>query len=407
MNVTMQHDAAPGIASPPLATIRVSAVDSLEAVPGGAQAWNRLVDASTYPNVFRRWEWVNKWWNWFGGNRHLYLRIVMRGSELLGIVPMYRTVTRLGVKTLNWIGAGGPTFPEYLGPIVHQDRATEVVAEIANHFRSGRGNWDKILFPDTAPDDLATIQLITALAETHSTIRAPGEICAYFFFPSSFEGLMARLTSHGRQRKKRQLRRAKEELEASLDVSSDVETISEWFPTMKRLSISSKERAGQVSPFLNLEYAGFHRDACRALGRASLSRVYMLLLRGSPAAFLYGFLYQGKFYAFQTGYDCDLEAYSPGDILFQMVYEHLIGEKAEEFDYLRGGEAYKRQFADLERRTETTLVFRRRGIGYVTDTFALQCIKKVRSAIKNYLLNRTAGRNSLAASRSDKSSTQP
>ena len=76
-------------------------------------------------------------------------------------------------------------------------------------------------------------------------------------------------------------------------------------------------------------------------------RVYLLLFRGAPVAFLYRFASQSKFYAFQTGYDSNMEAYSPGDIVFQMVYEHLVGEQMKELTYLRGGESYKDQFGDM------------------------------------------------------------
>jgi CelD/BcsL family acetyltransferase involved in cellulose biosynthesis len=344
--------------------------------------WNGLVDHSSYPNVFRRWEWISTWWKWFGKGRELYLIKLTRGPELVGLVPLYSARTRFGGRKLAWIGDGGPTYPEYLGPIIHREHAEAVVKAVADHLHDAGRHWTEMSFPDVPPDDTATIAIAAALAERCPSIQRPGEICPYFHLPQSYETLLKRLSSHGRQRKKRQLRRANEELDAHLTVLCDTDAIASIFPTMVRLSVSSK---GIASPFLNPEYLSFHREACEHLSRDSLARVYMLHFRDEPAAFLYGFTYDNKFYAFQTGYDSGLDAFSPGDIIFQMAYEHLIGEQVEEFDYLRGGEEYKNQFGDMRRRTETTLIFRYTGLGYGSQWIRSNVVAPARHRVKQWL----------------------
>jgi len=346
--------------------------------------WNALVDASSYPNVFRRWEWISTWWKWFGANRELNILLVSHGSELVGIAPLYIERGRFGGRKIEWIGFGGPTCPEYLGPIIHRDFVEPVIETLARHFTEIK--WSGIAFRDVPPDDLATNALIDALSRYYPAIRFPGEACPYFIFPQSFEALLKRLSSHRRQRKKRQLRRAKEELGVRLDVLCNPSTLEQAFPIIERLSASSKKEVGLVSPFLNPDYAGFHREVCERLSINALARVYMLSFRDKPAAFLYGFSYHNKFYAFQTGYDSDMDAYSPGDTVFQMVYEHLIGEGLTEFDYLRGGEEYKNQFGDLQRCTETSLVYRCAGHVYAAQWIRLNVIAPVRRQVKQRLV---------------------
>ena len=191
----------------------IAVCDGLSAV-GPSDTWNGLVDQSTYPNVFRRREWISTWWKWFGKGRRLYVLKLTRGTELVGVAPLYLVRTRLGGRRLAWIGAGGPTYPEYLGPIVHRDHASAVVAAIADHFRHVDKKWDCMSFLDVAPDDAATVSLIAALADNYPAICYSGEICPYFHLPESYGTLLKRLSAHGRQRKNRQLRRAKEELDA-------------------------------------------------------------------------------------------------------------------------------------------------------------------------------------------------
>ncbi len=174
----------------PAVAVGVSVCNSLQAASGGVDAWNSLVDASTYPNVFRRWEWVTTWWKWFGKGRELYLLRLTLGQKLVGIAPLCVARARLGGTKLAWIGEGGPTCPEYLGPIVHRDHASAVVEAMASHFRHADKNWDCISFPDVPPDDVATLSLIAALAGSYPAICYPGEVCPYFRLPQSYEALL-------------------------------------------------------------------------------------------------------------------------------------------------------------------------------------------------------------------------
>ena len=276
MNGALKEAVQPSAHAARHAEIEVSVCDSFETASGGTDAWNRLVDASTYPNVFRRWEWVTTWWKWFGENRQLYVLRLTCGPELVGIAPLYVARTRLGSRRLAWVGAGGPTCPEYLGPIIHHDYSGAAVDAVAAHLCENDVRWDDIAFPDVPPDDVATMSLVTALGQRFPAIRRPGETCRYFRLPESYDALLKRLTRHGRQRRKRQLRRVKEEMDARLEVFSDADAIAAIFPTLVRLSASSK---GEASPFLRPQYLGFHREACEQLSRVGIAGLRAALTR--------------------------------------------------------------------------------------------------------------------------------
>jgi phosphopantothenate synthetase len=77
-----------------------------------------------------------------------------------------------------------------------------------------------------------------------------------------------------------------------------------------------------------------------------------------------------------------------------MVFQHLISQGAIEFDYLRGEESYKKFFANAERRTETTFVYRRRGILYLNGWLQSRVMRRLRHWVKRkaWFMGR-AGRN--------------
>ena len=339
------------------AEIEVSVCGGFQTASGGADAWNRLVDVLD----------VSKRFSPLGVGQHL-VEVVWRQSRVAGAPPdpraavdwhcaVVRGADPLRRKTTGVGGAGDQLVRSTWGR-----SSTGTTPER----RSGPSRpacaraprWDSIAFLDVPPDDLATTSLVAALAGRFPAIRYPGEVCRYFRVPETYEALLKRLSSHGRQRERRQRRRAGKELDARLEILSLPDTIARAFPDIVRLSASSKGKAGQRSPFLNPRYLGFHREVCEQLSRVDIARVYVLHFRGRPAAFIYGFTCHQKFSFFQTGYDADASAYSPGNVVFQMVCEQLIAQGTEEFDYLRGEEEYKSQFGDLRRCTETVLLFR-------------------------------------------------
>ena len=95
----------------PAPDVQIEVCNDFEALAVGRQAWNELVGDSTYPNVFRRWEWASTWWRWFGQKRKLHLLKLACGPVLAGILPMYFARGRLGARRIAWIGSGGPTCP--------------------------------------------------------------------------------------------------------------------------------------------------------------------------------------------------------------------------------------------------------------------------------------------------------
>jgi len=365
--------------------LELSVCDDLVRASGGSDQWNRLVDASVYPNVFLRWEWVNAWWKWFGDGRRLQLVVVRNGPDLVGIVPLY--VARpggLGVrpKTLAFIGAGGPTCPEYLGPIVRREFVDEVIDHVVRYLSSPSADWDAIEFLDSAPDDEGTQAFIGQLAQRYPTVQTPGEACPYIELPESFDSLIGRLSRRGRQRRRWEIRRAREKHDAQLDFADQAERLDEAFDAMVELSAASRRRKGEPCPFDNPAYAAFHREVIEHLLPEGIAKLTLLRLEGRPAAFQYGFVYQGKYYYFQTGFDTALDKVSPGGVLFLLMCEHLIEQGVSEFDCLRGDHAYKQYFAKDARLNQTVRVFRHRGAAYIDRWCRTHIVSKLRAWMK-------------------------
>jgi CelD/BcsL family acetyltransferase involved in cellulose biosynthesis len=81
-------------------------------------------------------------------------------------------------------------------------------------------------------------------------------------------------------------------------------------------------------------------------------------LDGKPAAAWYGFASDDTVYFYQGGRDPRLERESVGLVLMGMMIQRAIRRGYRWFSFLRGEDAYKRQWTSSERQTSEAVAFR-------------------------------------------------
>lgn len=53
-----------------------------------ANEWNELVEVVDV-DIFQTFEWQRTWWKYFGGNNLLHIVLFRKGSQLVGIMPLF------------------------------------------------------------------------------------------------------------------------------------------------------------------------------------------------------------------------------------------------------------------------------------------------------------------------------
>lgn len=112
--------------------------------------------------------------------------------------------------------------------------------------------------------------------------------------------------------------------------------------------ISSRSWQGQrLGPRLGLSEC--HRIHFTALARLGALRSYVLYHQDRPAAFLYGWQWNGRFAYEEVAYDRALADFAPGKVLLYHVIEDLIAQRCPEVvDFGCGDARYKRAFSNHE-----------------------------------------------------------
>lgn len=118
-------------------------------------------------------------------------------------------------------------------------------------------------------------------------------------------------------------------------------TISECLDHFFHLHAARWRQAGRDGVLRDPAVEHFHRLSAPGLLRAKLLRLFILCIEGEAVAALYGFSHRQRFYYYLGGYDPRFNLFSPGTLLIAHAMEQAICEGAQEFDFLRGQEAYK------------------------------------------------------------------
>jgi CelD/BcsL family acetyltransferase involved in cellulose biosynthesis len=85
--------------------------------------------------------------------------------------------------------------------------------------------------------------------------------------------------------------------------------------------------------------------------------MHVLRLNDAPAAVMYGFAYNRRFYFYQHGFDDQYKQHSAGLALMGLTIRAALEEGAEEFDMLWGVEPYKALWAHDARQLRQIQIF--------------------------------------------------
>lgn len=323
--------------------------------------WDELFRRSGSTNPFLRFEWLLAWWRQWGQGSTLWVILVRdRSGRLVATAPCHiarRGTADLKGRALCWLAH---TFSgsDYLTVVVEPGWETAAARAIVSEVLGRRSEWDFIEWDHTLEDEPVIRALREGLrAAGCRELTMPRNVCPYAALPRTFEEYLKSLSQNVRYNFKRRLKALQKEGPLTLVALRRPPEIEARFGDLVRLHgarFTSQERA---SSFLAPDVLTFHRGTLQACTDASIPRLFLLELRGAPIAALYGFSMGTRFLFFQSGMDPEWSRLSVGLVMMGSVIEQVIRDGHTEFDFLRGEEAYKFQWATGVRTTSIIQFF--------------------------------------------------
>ena len=364
----------------------VERVEDFEAFLRLRTAWNDLLAESGADRPFLTWEWLFTWWKHLGGGRRLYLLLVRRGGELIALAPLSsrrRGVSGLlSLPMLEFLGAG-EVGSDYLDLIVRRGREEIVARAIAEHLHEGDVMLDLRQLTRNGCVVRALAGRLRALGWAQSE-TAP-DVCPFIRLSGhSWETYLASLGPRHRYNFRRRLRALQKRFDVRLHRADSGQERHDAFELLVSMHNLRWSQRGGSTALHTPPLVAFHREAIEEASGRGWLRLLILMLDGSPAAILYGFLYRRVFYFYQSGFDPRFCKDSVGLVTLGLAIKSAIEEGAEEFDLLHGSEPYKFQWAREVRELQRLELYPPHARGVVSRA-AAELVRNVRGVARRLL----------------------
>ncbi|BDG08191.1 GNAT family N-acetyltransferase [Anaeromyxobacter paludicola] len=307
--------------------------------------WTELFDAAGQPTPFLSWEWLFTFWRAFGQRRDVrILEARGRTGRLEGLLVLQGRRPALGPRRWSLLG-NGLAGADALDVLARPGAEPQVRSAIASHLLRTLPEWDALDLEDL-PAGSPTVEALTRALAPHGVEVevAPRFTCPGFALRGGFaEHLrrIARRETYGR-RCRWLARQPGFRIEVATSVGEMAEAMED-FLRLHRLRWAPEGGSYGIPPGRVEE---FHRAVAPLLAARGFMRLYRLFVQGRSVAAVYGLELGGRFYYYQSGMDPAWSPRSPGMVLTGRTVEDAYARGLGYYDFLRGTEAYKRDWAD-------------------------------------------------------------
>jgi len=334
--------------------------------------WSALCREARAGCLFLSPEWLMPWWEHFGEGREPCCIALFEGERLVGLLPLFAERVRVAGMPATRVAfmGDGATGCDYLDILAAPGREVEVRAAALETM--GELRWDLCDLDGLWRDSPTALHL----AQVFPNRRAVRSSSAGLGGPATEVVRDARLRFvcpniplagtyaeylQGLGRRENLRRREKwlfRQPGVSIEVArtpQDSRVAVEHFLELHRARWSVEGGSDGLS---DARHEEFHRAAVQKLAEAGWLRMYTLFAARRPVASVYGVVHGGKFLYYQSGYDPAWASKSVGLVLLARTVQDAYQEGLTEFDFLRGNESYKAQWARAERWTVQIRLFR-------------------------------------------------
>jgi len=320
--------------------LEIDEVRSYSKWVGMREEWDRLLGKSDEDDVFLTSDWLQTWWQVYGGGRRLSIIIAREQGELVGVAPLMTTKIGKIVKlsVVEFIGTGQS---DRLGSFA-KEGDVRIHSALWDHV-NGMKEWDVLDLRDMRED------FASARSVKEAFRAAEFEVSVDLWIPmrGTYKEYLVGLSSsfrHGITRSWAKL----DGLAANIDVITEPERMNEGFETLVGLSMRRWNGRG-TSTLADVRMRTFLEGAVARLCAKGEVVFHVLNASNEPIAITLGFLHAKRYLYYLSGLNPDYKGFGPGKSLLMKIVQDCYERDLEEMDLLRGGEEYKFKFNPQER----------------------------------------------------------
>jgi CelD/BcsL family acetyltransferase involved in cellulose biosynthesis len=317
--------------------------------------WRVLFDAAAAPSPFLSWEWLHTFHRLLAARRPLWiLEARDRAGALAGVLALSARPSIVGARRWSLLG-NGATGADALDVLARAADAHAARGAIARALADGVAEWDVLELEDLPCGSATVAALRASMAPVGARIQVErGLVCPAFAVKGTFEAHLARVRR--RETYGRRVRWLTRQPGFRVEVATTPEEAPAAMEDLLRLHRLRWAAEGGSEGIPPGAVEDFHRAVAPLLAARGWLRLYRLFLGRDAIAAVYGIEVGRRFYYYQSGYDPAWSPRSPGVVLVGRTIEDAYARGLTDYDFLRGTEPYKLDWACDRRETCTVRV---------------------------------------------------
>jgi len=269
--------------------MRIIEIDNYSDFLNLKKEWNTLLERCEH-SVFSTWEWHSTWWKHFGSDKRLVLLLATDKDKIIGIAPlMYYTRKTLGLRRgkITFIGTPHTDYNDF----IIADKTEECLRLFIDYLNKVPEKWNYIELTEI-PENSKCIPTLSKLSKT----LKPFPECPYKPLPKSRDEFWDSLGSGMRRNLRRYMKKTERNFKVKLVDYSDVPSCAEGMQLLFKLHQKRWKSKGLPGAFADTNFRDFHLEIAKIFAQRRQLGLFLLKLSDEPAAAIYGFKDQAKFY---------------------------------------------------------------------------------------------------------------
>lgn len=349
---------------------------------GMADAWNDLLRHSDADNVFLRWEWIYCWKEELGANHTLLFLAARDAGRLVGLAPLAIDHPKFPApRCLRF--ASDEMSPDYMDFILEKGREKAIADAFIEEILRRRGEWDLIKLDNLR---VGSPLLQPGMFRHFPTLREEAFHCPYIQIRGDYDAYLKTRSGNSLTYLPKHLKKFFEDPNHTHHQVLDENELDRAMDHVFRLRRTRSESLGIESDFVKPDSVRFHKRLARMFLKAGILNLELTYDRETPVSMGYAFTYKNKVYLFQTAFDPIYKKWSPGGMIIHVMVKRAFERGRDEFDTVKGNEAYKYHWCDHDRVEMTLTVYNCNPLG--SAYYAGHYLKLILRWAKHKLLRR-------------------
>ena len=326
--------------------------DNFEELNKIKDAWNGLLEESVSRVPFLALEYLQAWWETRGGGEwpqdsEPVIITATENDDLIGVAPLFFTNNLDGKPALMFIGA--IEVSDFLDFLVNPSDLTEFLSGLLDFLdiSADLPPWEVLDLHNILEDSPTLPALATEAARrgwNHEQMRL--QPSPFIPLPGDFDAYLAQIDKKQRHEIRRKMRNVEQALaEPGYYTVTDAETLTAETQAFIDMMAQDPSKKAFLTEAM---VAHIHNTARVAFDKGWLQLAFFTL-DGHRAAGNFSFIYNNRLWLYNSAWEWEYREFSPGWVLLTHLMEWTNENGIEEFDFMRGDEAYKYKFGGQDR----------------------------------------------------------